>query len=86
MAVATWYPVTPEQRDPLDALFDGRPETLSVAEVADMLGISTKGVYRWIKDGVIPAYKVGRTWFLLRDDLHELMRRGRNATPGWPGS
>lgn len=65
--------------DQLDALFAGKPETLSVSAVAEMLSMSTKGVYRWIKDGVIPAYKVGATWFVLRDELHDAMRRGRNA-------
>lgn len=66
------------EREALAALFAGKPQTLSVSDVAQMLDMSTKGVYRWIREGVIPAYKVGATWFVLRDELHEKMREGSN--------
>ncbi len=63
----------------LDALFEGRKETLTVPEVAEMLNITKPGVYKWLKDGVIPGYKLGSTWFILRDELKEALGAGANA-------
>lgn len=68
------YPVT----SGLDALFKGRKETLTVPEVAEMLGVTKPGVYKWLKDGVIPGYKLGSTWFILRDELKEALEAGAN--------
>lgn len=63
----------------LDALFEGRRDTLSAPEVAEMLNMTKQGVYHWLRDGVIPGYKVGTTWFILRDELKETLRQGANA-------
>ena len=63
----------------LDALFEGRNATLTVPDVADLLGMTKPGVYKWLKDGVIPGYKVGSTWFILRDELKQTLEHGANA-------
>jgi excisionase family DNA binding protein len=63
----------------LDALFEGRGRTLTVPEVAEILGMTKPGVYKWLKDGVIPGYKVGATWFILRDELKATLQAGSNA-------
>jgi excisionase family DNA binding protein len=65
----------------LDALFEGRPATLSVQDVADIFNVSKPGVYKWLKDGVIPGYKLGVTWFILRDELKERLEAGTNTRP-----
>lgn len=70
--------------DPLDALFEGRKPTLEAGEVAELLGMTKQGVYNWLRDGVIPGYKLGNSWFILRDDLKEAMRRGSNQTLSAP--
>ena len=31
------------------------------------------------QDGVIPGYKVGSTWFILRDELRQTLEAGANA-------
>ncbi len=62
----------------LDELFAGLPMRLGVQDVATLLGVSAKGVYRWINDGVIPAYKLGATWLILRDELKDAMAQGSN--------
>ena len=64
----------------LDALFQGVKATLSAPEVADLLGMTKPGVYKWLKDGVIPGYKVGSTWFILRDELRQTLEAGANGT------
>ncbi|WP_307868988.1 helix-turn-helix domain-containing protein [Cellulosimicrobium cellulans] len=65
----------------LDALFEGRSATLTVPEVAEILGMTKPGVYKWLKDGVIPGYKVGATWFILRDELKATLQAGSNVRP-----
>ncbi|MGL4340141.1 MAG: helix-turn-helix domain-containing protein [Rhodoglobus sp.] len=68
----------------LDALFDELSKTLNVSEVAALLGMTKPGVYKWIKEGTIPAYRVGSTWFILRDELKHTLEAGANTHRG-PG-
>ena len=68
--------------DALDALFEGLAPRLEVGEVAELLGMTKQGVYNWLRDGVIPGYKLGNSWFILRDDLKEAMRGGFNRPGG----
>lgn len=68
-----------QSKDALDALFAGRPETLSVEEVAELFNISRQNAYAWLREGVIPGYKLGSTWRVIRDELKETMRRGANV-------
>lgn len=65
--------------DGLDALFEGRPDTLSAPEVAELLGVTRQGVYHWLRDGVIPGYKLGAQWFILRDELKAALAAGANS-------
>lgn len=62
----------------LDDLFDGLPAKLDAAQVADLLGMTKKGVYKWITEGTIPAYKIGGTWIILRDELRDTIAAGSN--------
>lgn len=65
--------------DGLDDLFEGKKATLTVQEVADMLGMTKQGVYHWLRDGKIPGYKIASNWFILRDELKETLRKGANV-------
>ncbi|PYC99849.1 DNA-binding protein [Microbacterium esteraromaticum] len=65
--------------DALDRLFEQSPPTLGPTEVAERLGVSNKSVYTWLRDGLIPGYKVGSTWFIIRDELKDTLRRGANV-------
>jgi excisionase family DNA binding protein len=66
-------------RSHLDALFADRPSRLSVAEVADLLGVSDQTVYQWLNKGALPGYQIGRTWIVLRDDVKAALTAGSNA-------
>lgn len=35
---------------------------LSVAEIAEHLGISKDSVYNWINDKAMPSHKIGKLW------------------------
>ena len=54
------------------------PKKLDVTQVAALLGMTKKGVYQWIHLGVIPAYKIGATWIVLRDELRDTIASGSN--------
>lgn len=62
----------------LDDLFADEPRMLSVSRVAEVLGMSAKGVYKWIEDGSLPAYKVSGRWFIVRDELVSTLEEGSN--------
>lgn len=62
----------------LDELFADEPRMLSVGRIAELLGMSPKGVYKWIDDGTLPAYKVSGRWFVVRDELVQVLRDGSN--------
>jgi len=70
----------------LDALFEGRSPTLSVQDVAQLFNLTKPGVYKWLRDGVIPGYKLGSTWFILRDELKAQLESGSNHRRSGQGS
>lgn len=44
-------------------------ELLTVMEVATYFRVSRVTVWRWCQQGIIPAFRIGRTWRIPRDDL-----------------
>ena len=46
-----------------------RARFLTVAEVADLLRVSSMTVYRLIKEGDLPAVRIGKSYRLREDDL-----------------
>jgi excisionase family DNA binding protein len=69
----------------LDGLFDGYGRALSVPEVAALLGMSKQGIYHWLRDGKITGYKVGSSWFILREELKSRFSEGINVPPPGEG-
>ncbi len=49
--------------------FDGRRHFMTVAEVSQLMRVSTMTVYRLIKAGELPAIRVGRSYRLRPDDV-----------------
>lgn len=64
--------------DAIDQLFEHVPPTLGPAEVAERLGTSQKTIYAWLRQGIIPGYKLGTTWLIIRDELKSTLRAGAN--------
>lgn len=48
---------------------------LSVREAAELLRVSQKTVYRWLKDGRIPFHRLGGQYFLDRSEVNNLVIR-----------
>jgi len=47
---------------------------LTVAEVAQMMRVSKMTVYRLVHSGELPAVRVGRSFRVSEDDVHEYIR------------
>jgi len=50
---------------------------LTPQEVSDLLQVSVYTVRRWIKQGELPAYKVGRLWRITESDLDKWLEQQR---------
>jgi excisionase family DNA binding protein len=47
-------------------------ELLTVKEAADYLRVSRVTAWRWCQQGVIPAFRIGRSWRIRREALLSL--------------
>ena len=66
--------------DALDRLFEGLPERLGIDDLTKVLGLADRTVtYRWLRDGIVPAIKLGKTWLILRDDIKDHLRANYNV-------
>ncbi len=50
-------------------------EIMTVSEVAQYLRISEVTTYKFIQDGKIPGFKIGRHWRVKRSDLAEFIEK-----------
>ncbi len=62
----------------LDDLFADYPANLTVAQLSEVLGIGRATTYKWLNEGTIPAYRVGSSWVILRDEVKDFIAAGRN--------
>jgi excisionase family DNA binding protein len=62
----------------LDDLFARYAVTMSVPEVAEVLGRPRSTIYKWLGDGTIPGAKVAGSWVIFRDEIKDLIASGRN--------
>ena len=51
------------------------PKFLTVAEVAAMMRVSKMTVYRLVHGGELPAVRVGRSFRVKEQDVHEYLRK-----------
>lgn len=50
-------------------------EMLTPQEAAQLLNVQRSTIYRWIKQGILPAYKINTCWRLHHTDLLQLMAK-----------
>lgn len=55
---------------------------LSVAEIAEHLGVKRDTVYKWIERKDMPAHKAGRLWKFKQSEVDEWVRSGRASKAG----
>ena len=49
---------------------------LSVAEIAEYLGVKRDTIYKWITRKNMPAHKVGRLWKFRKEEIDAWIRHG----------
>ena len=54
---------------------------LSVAQVADKVGIKPDTVYVWIQKRGLPGHRLGRNWDFDTDEVEVWVRSGQAAEP-----
>lgn len=50
-------------------------EIMTVSEVAEYLKISEVTTYKFVQEGKIPGFKIGRHWRIKRSDLDEFIEK-----------
>jgi len=66
----------------MPATATGGRDYYSIAQAAELLGVSRVSIWRWIRDGHLPASRVGpRTTRIKRADLERLMVQGGTISP-----
>lgn len=56
-------------------LKENERQFLRISEVADMLGVHYNTIWRLIKEGSIPAVKIGRSWHIPVQFVQELQKK-----------
>lgn len=46
-------------------------------EASEYLGVHEMTIYRWLKRGVIPGFKIGGRWRIHKEKLDELLTTGK---------
>ncbi|MCP3861181.1 MAG: helix-turn-helix domain-containing protein, partial [Phycisphaeraceae bacterium] len=59
---------------------DAPEEALSLHEVAEILDVHYMTAYRYVRLGILPARREGRSWRIRRDDLDDYMTRDEPRT------
>src|SRR5680860_290863 len=60
---------------------NAEPDELSLRNVADILDVHYMTAYRYVRLGILPARREGRTWRIDRRDLDEYLSKDEPRTP-----
>ena len=48
---------------------------LTLDEVAEFLHVNPMTVYSWVRDGKIPAFKIGKVWRFRKTEIDEWLKK-----------
>jgi excisionase family DNA binding protein len=57
---------------------DESKQLYTPSEIADMLRVVDKTVYRWLESGELNAYKLGRQWRISPEQLQQFLNDREN--------
>lgn len=60
--------------------FGGNKNLLSVDDVSGYLGVGRTTVWRWCREGRLPALKVGKHWRIRQEALEDFLKEGESPT------
>lgn len=61
----------------LSKQFRDYPDVLDVYQASELLGVSTKQMYRLLKDQAIPSVRIGRSHRIAKVNLIDFIRGGK---------
>ena len=59
--------------------YNKQDEIMTVSEVAEYLKISEVTTYKFVQEGIIQGFKVGRHWRIKRSDLSEFIEKQKKG-------
>lgn len=59
---------------------------LKLKELAELLQVSTKTIYRWINDNKIPYYRINHQYRFRTDEINQWAATNQQTIPDFPGS
>ncbi len=57
---------------------ENKSPMMSTQEISKYLGVHEMTVYRWLKKGVLPGFKIGGRWRSKKDVLDTFLMNGMN--------
>lgn len=57
-------------------------EVLTIKGVADYLDVHPMTIYKYVKEGRIPAFKIGASWRIRRNSIRKWMEENEQKTNG----
>lgn len=66
-------------QQPVSGASESRSPMMSTQEISKYLGVHEMTVYRWLKKGVLPGFKVGGRWRSKKDVLDTFLMNGMNV-------
>lgn len=57
-------------------MYIDKSKAYSTIETARLFNVTRRTIYRWIKNGDLPAYKLVGEWRVMGDDLEKFKRDG----------
>lgn len=51
-------------------------EVYTLTELTEILQVTRRAIYNWIKDGKLKAVRIGREWRVTKENLEEFMKTG----------
>lgn len=64
-----------EEYEDFFAYQDERKVTITVREAAELLGLHTNTIYKYIRSEQLPALHIGRKWLIDNQTLYRIVRR-----------
>lgn len=66
-------------KDSVDALLDGYDQTISVTDLAKVLGVTRQTLYGWLQSGHVPGHRLPNGgWLIITEDVKAMLRAGSN--------
>jgi excisionase family DNA binding protein len=53
----------------------------TVRMVADLLQRHENTVYKWVQEGILPAFRINRGWYIKERDVRRLLKDARPPRP-----